>query len=197
MTENFAAANPDTKFYFTIGAVSESKVKDEWTKDPENAADFAIAADDQLYDLAKADYVQDITLLNETMASDVESRNGALSVSVCKYNNDLYAYPVSASNGFFLYYDSTILSATDVDDFDTMLAALKAKSVADGKVYQFGFPYDSGWYLEGFYRGAGFTIDKDANGKNNCTWDSSTGTPSGLDVSSALVKLSSGEYKDY
>lgn len=197
VTNAFAAANPETKFSFTIGAISEAKVKDEWVKDPENAADVAIAADDQLYDLAKGGYVQDITKLSSTMATDIESRNGALSVSVCKYNNDLYAYPVSASNGFFLYYDSSILSATDVDDFDTMMAAIKTKSIADSTTYQFGFPFDSGWYLEGFYRGAGFTIDKDSTGKNNCTWNSTTGTPSGFDVSSALLTLSSGDYKAY
>lgn len=197
MATAFQEANPDTKFNFTIGAVSESKVKDEWVKDPENAADFAIAADDQLYSLAKAGYVQDITTFDSTIASDVASRNSAVSTSVCKYNGDLYAFPVSSSNGYFLYYDSRKLSATDVVSFDSLMTAIKNKSTTDGKTYKFGFPYDSGWYLDGWFRGAGMSVTKDDAGKNTCDWNRTTPAPTGLDVAGAFLKLSSGDYKDY
>lgn len=197
MVYGFKAKYPLQKFEFTIGAISESKVKDEWVKDPENAADVAIGADDQLYDLAKNDYVQDITKLNAPLAADVSGRNSATSVAACQYNGDLYAYPVSASNGYFLYYNSDILSAADVVDFDTMMAALKKKSTADGKTYQFGFPSTSGWYLDGWFRGAGMNVEKDANGKNSCDWNRTDKTPTGADAAGALVKLANGDYKDY
>ena len=197
MVTGFKAKYPLQNFEFTVGAISESKVKDEWTKDPENAADFAIAADDQVYDLAKNGYIQDISKLNSKLAADVEYRNSTASVAACQYSDDLYAFPVSASNGFFLYYNSSLLSATDVDTFDGMMAAIKAKSIADGKTYQFGFPSTSGWYLDGWFRAAGLNVAMGSDGLNTCDWNRTTPSPTGVDVAGALVSLANGDYKNY
>jgi arabinogalactan oligomer/maltooligosaccharide transport system substrate-binding protein len=193
----FQAAYPDTKFNITIGAVSEGDVKTQWLKDPNAAADVAIGADDQVNTLVEANDLANITTTDATIAADVESRNSAISVASSKVGDSLYAFPVSASNGFFLYYDSRKLSLTDCTTFDSLLAAIKAKSIADGKTYRFGFPATSLWYLGGWFEGAGYHTEQNDSGVNNCEWNSTTKTPSGVKVAGALTKLAQGEYKTY
>ena len=54
--------------------------------------------------------------------ADIESANSADSVEAATFNDTLYAFPMTADNGYFLYYDSTVLSEEDVASWDTMLA---------------------------------------------------------------------------
>ena len=42
--------------------------------------------------------------------ADIESANSADSVEAATFNDTLYAFPMTADNGYFLYYDSTVLS---------------------------------------------------------------------------------------
>jgi arabinogalactan oligomer/maltooligosaccharide transport system substrate-binding protein len=194
----FKTAHPETNFEFTVNAISEADAKTQLTQDPTTAPDVCIIADDQLYDLAKGKYVADINDIDATLANDVETRNVAISVSASKYGDDLYAFPVSNSNGFFLYYDSSILSLSDCDTFDGLLAAIKAASVKDSKNYKFAFPSTSGWYLAGWSQATGLTatLDKETS-KTITNWNSTTATPTGADTFGALIKLSQGEYKNY
>ena len=86
---------------------------------------------------------------------------------------------------------------TDVDTFDGMMAAIKAKSIADGKTYQFGSPSTSGWYLDGWFRAAGLNVAMGSDGLNTCDWNRTTPSPTGVDVAGALVSLANGDYKNY
>ena len=93
-----------------IGVQSESSAKDTVLADPESAADVFAFADDQLNELVNAGALQEV-LLNP---DDVKSRNLPGSVGAATMNDKLYAYPMTADNGYFLYYDASILSAEDV-----------------------------------------------------------------------------------
>jgi arabinogalactan oligomer / maltooligosaccharide transport system substrate-binding protein len=196
---NFETAHPEANFTITIGVQSESTAKDTILTDPSSAADVFAFASDQIYDLVKASCLQKISDVDSDIAADVEARNSAGSVDAAKVNDDLYAFPLTASNGYFLYYDSSILSASDVTSYDTMLAALKTKSEAAGDVtYKFAWPSGSGWYLAGWYDGVGLTATLDTTtSKTVCDWNSTTNNPTGLKTSEAFMKYSVGEYKDY
>ncbi|MFA6620129.1 MAG: extracellular solute-binding protein [Bacilli bacterium] len=194
----FKAAHPETNFEFTINAISEADSKTQLTQDPTTAPDVCIIADDQLYDLAKGGYIADINDIDQGLAADVESRNVPISVSSSKYLDDLYAFPVSNSNGFFLYYDSALITLDDCDSFEKLLAAVKAASIKDNKSYKFAFPSTSGWYLAGWSQAVGLNaaLDK-TTAKTASDWNSTTHDPTGVDTFGSLVKLAQGEYKDY
>lgn len=195
---SFQTANPGTTFEFTTGAVSESNAKDQLAKDPTTAADVAIIADDQLYSLAKTGVAQKIDDIDATIVSDVKTRNSSISVASSMYNDGLYAFPVSNSNGYFLYYNSNILSETDCDSFEGILSALKTASLRDGKVYKLGVPSGSGWYEDGFWHAVGYDAQRDdSTSLMNCDWNSTTKSPTGVQVVESLLKLSQGEYADY
>ena len=123
MADAFIEQNADKgNVTIDIGVQSEAQAKDTVLADPEAAADVFAFADDQLNELVNAGALQEV-LLNP---DDIKSRNLAGSVEAATLNDKLYAYPMTADNGYFLYYDSTVLSADDVQSMDTMLAAAAA-----------------------------------------------------------------------
>lgn len=180
-------------------AISESSVKDEWLKDLTAAPDFSIAADDQIADLITAGGLEPLTTnIPQLDVDDIKTRNSASSVELCTYNDTLYAYPISASNGYFLYYDARKLTLDDVSTFDSLLAAIDRESNEAGVNYTFGFPTGSGWYLDGWWRAAGYDLARKTNGTDTeCDWNSTTKTPTGVEVAGAMLKLSNGEHNGH
>ena len=128
MADAFIEQNADKgNVTIEIGVQSESSAKDTVLADPESAADVFAFADDQLNELVNAGALQEV-LLNP---DDVKSRNLPGSVGAATMNDKLYAYPMTADNGYFLYYDASVLSAEDVQSMDTMLE----KAAAAGKKF--------------------------------------------------------------
>ncbi len=106
---------------------SEFSAKDTVLADPKSAADVFAFADDQLNELVQAGALQEVQLNPD----DMKSRNLPASVDAATMNDKLYAYPMTADNGYFLYYDASVLSAEDVQSVDTMLE----KAAAAGKKF--------------------------------------------------------------
>ena len=61
----------------------------------------------------------------------------------------LYAFPMTADNGYFMYYDSSVFSAEDVKSLDKML---EVAGTAGKKVFM---DLSNGWYIASFFLGAG------------------------------------------
>ncbi|MBE6126875.1 MAG: extracellular solute-binding protein [Erysipelotrichaceae bacterium] len=199
--EDFKKANPDSNYEIKLKAVSESSVNGDWANDPKQAADFAICADDQMPQLIASNYLQKIKVLDAEipgLSAAIESRNDADSVEASKSKGDLYGFPVSSSNGYVLYYNSDLLKESDCASFETLLAAIKAAGEKDGKKYTFGFPHASGWYLDGYFHGAGFTATGEADGDTiTANWHTQNEAGlKGVDVAASLVRLAHGQYKD-
>ncbi len=180
--EAFKAAYPDQTFNIQIGVESESTAKDTVLTDIEAAADIFCFADDQLADLVDAGA---LLALDDNMSQvlqayagktldDVKAANVAVSVDDAMVGDVLYAFPTSADNGFFLYYDSNIFSEDDVKTWDGLLAAAQEKG--GGKLV--GMTLASGWYNAGFFYGAGFTTDRNDDGTTACDWNGTS--PSGI-----------------
>lgn len=84
----------------------------------------------------------------------------------------MYAYPLTSDNGYFLYYDKSVV--TDPTDLQKILDDCQAA----GK--SFYFEVNSGWYQTAFFFGAGcqLTFDTDNDGnlvKMNSTYASENG----------------------
>jgi len=129
-----------------IGVESESTAKDTILIDPTAAADVFTFADDQIFELYNAGALQEVVLNTEA----IKLRNVASSVGAATIDGKLYAYPLTADNGYFMFYDSSYFTEDDVKSFDRMMEV----AAAAGK--QVNFEIFGGWYNIAFFRGAGF-----------------------------------------
>ena len=171
LSEKFQAAFPDQKFDIQIGVESESTAKDTILTDVEAAADVYSFASDQLYDLVNAGALMNLEEVGEALTvagrslDDVKSENVEASVEAASVDGSLYAFPRAGDNGYFLYYDSSILSEEDVASWDSLLAAAEE----NGK--KVGMTFASGWYNASFFYGAGFTTGLNDDGTTSIDWN--------------------------
>lgn len=172
LVEEFKAAYPDQTFDIQIGVESESTAKDTILTDIEAAADVFAFADDQLSSLVAAGALQSIDEMDGALQAyagksvdDIKAANSAGSITAASSNGTLYAFPMSGGNGYFLYYDSTIVSDEQAQSWDGILEAANA---AGKKV---GMTLSSGWYNAGFFLGAGFTTAKQDDGSTYMDWN--------------------------
>ena len=101
------------------------------------------------------------------------SENVEGSVDAATVDGKLYAYPMTADNGYFMYYDSSVFSEDDVKSLDKMLEVALEK---DKKVY---FDVANGWYIASFFLGAGNTIEVDADGNQVVDFNNEHGLQAG------------------
>lgn len=176
LIDAFVAEYPDIDFNITLGACSESEAKDTVLADVEAAADVYAFADDQINDLVSAGALQEVAA---SYTYDVAGENLAGAVNAATVGGKLYAYPMTASNGYFMFYSKEFFSDDQVKDLDTMMqvAADAGKKVS--------MDVANGWYLYSFFKGAGLDVGLNEDGTNYCDWNSAGGT----DVAQALLDI--------
>lgn len=168
MIEAFKKENPNVKYNITLGVVGEKDTQTKILEDPEAAADVFAFPDDQLTDLINAGVLYEITLDKEKIR--MENSEGA--VKAATMNDKLYAYPMTADNGYFLYYDKSVLSENDVKTLDGLMNAAASKNK---KVLM---DVSNGWYVASFFLGAGGTLGI-KNGKQTCDFNNANGVAAG------------------
>ena len=139
--EEFKAANPGTNYEFELGVVGEDKARERLAEDPEAGADVFAFVDDTLRDFVNAGLLYEVT----RNADDIRSRNMTSSVDIATLDGKLWAYPQTADNGYFFYYDKSALSESDVLSLDAVIAASKAA----GK--RFTFPLGVAWVTASWF----------------------------------------------
>lgn len=164
------------KITINLGSQSESTAKDTVLTDPTAAADVYAFADDQLNELVKAGALQEVQL----NADDVKSRNTPASVDAATVDGKIYAYPLTADNGYFMFYDKSFFTEDDVKSLDTMME----KAADAGK--KVSMDVANGWYLYSFYAGAGLNLSLADDGVNTvCNWNEAPGA----DVTQAVIDI--------
>lgn len=174
-----------------LGVESESTAKDTVLTDPTAAADVYAFASDQLPDLVNAGALQSVDDMDEALqaytdksVADIESANSADSVEAATFNDTLYAFPMTADNGYFLYYDSSVLSEEDAASWDTLLA----KANEAGK--KVAMTLASGWYNASFFYSAGFTTSLNDDGSTSMDWNGEADY-TGVEVTQAMLNIAS------
>lgn len=177
LTNDFKAENEtdNLKFNISVGVVSEADAYSTMQKDVTKGADVYAFPNDQLANLIRIGALAKIGGKN---LETVKSINGEGSVNAGKSGDSYYAYPYAADNGYFLYYDKSVYSETDVLKLDTVLDKAKAK----GKKVQIDL--DNSWYDAGFFFGAGcsYNVEYDDNAKEkaiSCDFDNANGVVAG------------------
>ena len=166
-------------FHITFQPQSESNCKDALLGDLEGGADVFAFADDQVSALAAAGGLDPI----EDSAA-IRSASLSAAVEAASVGNDLYAYPLTADNGYFLYYNKAYFSEADIQSLEQMLdlAAQAGRLVA--------MDWSSAWYVYAFFGNTGLTVGLNEDGLTNyCTWNSTEGAIRGVDVAEAMLAV--------
>lgn len=169
------------KFEITFSPESEANCKDALLANVTEAPDVFTFADDQLLSLAAAGVLKPIQ-----DSSDVAARNLQASIDAATINGEVYAYPLTADNGYFMYYNKAYFSEEDVQSFDQMLAI----AAENGK--KITMDMGSGWYLYSFFGNTGLEIGLNEDGISNyCTWNATEGNVKGIDVANGMLSIAS------
>ena len=164
--DKFIAAHPEYNVSIELGVVGEPDAYARYSEDPSAAADVFFFPNDQLRDFINAGGLYEVTRNKD----DIVARNGEGSIGSATLDGKLYGYPATADNGYFLYYDKSVLSEDDVKSLDRILEV----SAAAGKKVLMGLD-DNGWYVASFFLGAGGTLAIGSDGKQICDFNNANG----------------------
>lgn len=195
LVEKFKKTYPDQKFDIEIGVESESTAKDTVLTDVEAAADVFAFASDQIVDLNNAKALANIEDMDAALqnyakksVADIKAANGDGSVEAASIDGKLMAFPMTGGNGYFLYYDSSVISDEDAATWDTLLAA------ADKAGKKVGMTLASGWYNASFFYGAGFTTGLNDDGTTAIDFNgTSKDGYTGVQVTQSMLNIASNK----
>ncbi|MCI9346493.1 MAG: extracellular solute-binding protein [Lachnospiraceae bacterium] len=168
-------------FHITFTAQSESNCKDALMGDLEAGADVFAFADDQLNTLVAAGALEPVE-----NADRIKSANLPGAVEAASVGNTLYAYPLTADNGYFLYYNKQFFNREDIKTFDRML------QIAEENEKNITMDWSSAWYVYSFFGNTGLEVGLNSDGITNfCTWNQTEGDIKGEDVANAMLAIAS------
>ena len=175
------------KYSITVSAMGEGDATTQMLTDVEAGADVFGFAQDQLARLVAAGA---LSKPGGTFLSHVTENNDAGSVGAVTLNGDIYAYPETSDNGYFLYYDKSV-----VTDPSTLEGIIEQCGAAGKNFYM---DIQSGWYDVAFFFGTGAQCyyDYDTEGLvTGCTCDYSS--DKGLAAMKAMVEMAKSKGKGY
>lgn len=169
----------EAEFNITLTAMAESDVKEVMLGNIHEGADVFQFPDDQLNSLIAGGVLSAVPNSDEVKAANIEE-----SVNAASLDGTLYAYPMTADNGYFLYYDKRYLTEEDVKTMDGILA------VAQNKGKKVSMELNAGWYLYSFFGNTGLQLSLNEDGVTNyCNWNTTEGSVTGMDIGEAIVKI--------
>ena len=157
--EDFNSSNEyGIKFNATVEPVGEGDAATKMITDVEAGGDIFFFAQDQFNRLVQAGA---LGALGKKAAEFVQTSNVEAAVTAATTGDTFYAYPVTADNTFFVFYDKSVVKEDSLDDIAKMIADCEAA----GKT--FCFDLKNGWYLPAFFFGTGCKSvwEADSDGK--------------------------------
>lgn len=169
----------EANFQITFESQGEAQCKDVLLAGLEQGADVFTFADDQVSALAAAGALNAIQ-----NADDIKQNNLSVAVDAATVRNTIYAYPLTADNGYFLYYNKRYFSNEDIQTLDRILDV----AAENGKL--FTMDWSSAWYVYSFFGNTGMEVGLNEDGITNyCTWNRQDGDIKGVDVAQAMLNI--------
>ena len=149
LCNDFIAKYPDKKISIEVQVQGEGDAAANILNDADAAADVFSFACDQLNRLSRANALAPVFDV-----ADVKARNSEASVNAATIDGELYAFPETGDNGYYLVYDKSVVSDEDAKTLEGVFAACKAagkKVVIDAGNGFFScmFPFTGGLTIEG------------------------------------------------
>jgi arabinogalactan oligomer/maltooligosaccharide transport system substrate-binding protein len=157
--EAFNKANSDIQINATVEGVSEANSATQMLTDVETGADIYCFAQDQLARLIQAGA---LAKLGEGTAKKVKDENSAASVSCATFGDVLYAFPITDDNGYFMYYDKSVVSDDKVDSLEDLIKVCEDNN----KLFSFNLE-GSAWYAASFFFATGCVSDWTTDSEGN------------------------------
>jgi arabinogalactan oligomer/maltooligosaccharide transport system substrate-binding protein len=157
--EAFLAANPSYGYTiddFVIEGVPEADAASQVLLDVKKAPDLYCFAQDQMARLVQASA---LAPLGVKATETVTANNDAGSVAAVTVAGKLYAYPMTSDNGYYLYYDKTVIS--DPTSLNQIVADCENAGA------KFHFEVENGWYAASFFFGVGCESVWETDDKGN------------------------------
>ena len=154
----FEAANPGIVINATIEGVSEADAGSQVLADIATAPDMYCFAQDQLARLVQGGA---LAAPSEAVANVIKSSNDAGSVAAGTVAGQLYAYPMTSDNGYYMYYNTELIDATAAESLEAIIAICEENNL------KFRFALENAWYTASFFFATGchsnWTMDADGN----------------------------------
>ena len=168
--KRFNETNEDgITFKATIEKMGEGDAASNMVQDVEAGADIYCFAQDQLSRLLTA---KALAKLGTKAAEFVTANYDADSAKSVTVDGTMYAYPLTADNGYFMYYDKSVIPDEDVDSLEKLIEDCEKA----GKY--FSFDLKNVWYSAGFFFGdAGCTSSWVMDADGNAAYQQAAETP--------------------
>lgn len=154
----FCDANEGITINATIEGVTEANAATLVLGDVESAPDMYCFAQDQLARLVQAGALQ---VAGTKATEEVKATHDANSVSCATFNDKVYGYPLTGDNGYFMFYDKSVVKEEHLDSLEDIIADCEAANK------QISFELENAWYNASFFFGTGcvdnWSTDADGN----------------------------------
>ncbi len=158
--ENFNNTNAyGIKFNANVYPVSEADAATQMLTDVQAGADIYCFAQDQFARLVQGGA---LAKLDSESAAVVRAANDPGVVAAATSGEELYAYPLTADNGYFMYYDKTVVPEADVDSLEAIIADCEAA----GKFFSMEVN-TSAWYIASWFFGTGCVSEWETDSEGN------------------------------
>ncbi|MBO7196104.1 MAG: extracellular solute-binding protein [Clostridia bacterium] len=167
----FMAKYPGIVINAEISGVTEADSGSSVVADVVSAPDIYCFAQDQLARLVQAGALaKPIPQVKE----EVEKSHDSGSVSAASVDGTMYAYPLTADNGYYMYYDTSLITEEDAQSLERLI------EICEENNKLFRFALNNAWYTASFFFATGCTSEwvVDGNGQfvsYNDTWNSDAG----------------------
>lgn len=171
-------------FNAKVEIVSESKAAGNAIQKPDSAADIFCFAQDQL---ARVVHSNLLATLNTASVEAITSACDEGSIEAAKIGSTIRAFPMTADNGFFLYYDKSVIDEAHVGSLENILADCEAA----GKNFSMNLTKDGGsWYAASFFYATGCKSEWKTDENGNFTeYDDNFDSDMGVVALQGMQKL--------
>ena len=138
----FEAKYPGIVINAQIEGVTEADAGSKVVADVASAPDIYCFAQDQLARLVQA---AALVAPGKNATKTIQENNDAGSVAAASVAGKLWAYPMTSDNGYYLYYDTSIISEEDADSLEKIIAACEKNNK------KFRFALENAWYTASFF----------------------------------------------
>ena len=146
--EDFNSSNEyGIKFNATVNGVSEATSADQMLVDISVGADIYCFAQDQFARLVQGNALAE---LDAEAAKIVKAANDPGVVAAATSGEKMYAYPLTSDNGYFMYYDKSVIPDEDVDSLEKLIEDCEKA----GKYFAFE-TNTSAWYIASWFFATG------------------------------------------
>jgi len=171
-----------------IEGVTEADAGSKVVADVATAPDIYCFAQDQLARLVQA---AALAAPGQKAAETIKANNDAGSVAAASVAGTLYAYPMTSDNGYYMYYNTSIISEDDAESMEKIIAACEKNNL------KFRYALENAWYTASFFFATGCHSNWTMNENGEfIAVDDTFNSPEGLAAMKAMQKLASSTAYD-